>query len=153
MKLDREGTDSIDIDLDPTEYDPNHIKVLLFMLQEANKKDGMRLIVKGYGILGFIRFIHGYYMIIITKKTKQGSIGPHQVYSVSKIAYYYIPKKLPNDQDSRYRTLFFNLEFSDFYFSYTYDLTHTLQHNLTYFGTPYYDKVFLHHLFKPFLCF
>lgn len=84
---------------------------------------------------------------MITEKVKRGCVGPHQVYSVGKTGYVYIPRKLqkvhkqPNSQEARYKTLFFNMVVTDFYFSYTYDLTHTLQHNLTYTGKPFYNKV------------
>jgi hypothetical protein len=31
----------------------------------------------------------------------------------------------------RYKGLFFGIDVTKFYFSYTYDITHTLQHNMT----------------------
>merc|ERR1712137_564619 len=93
------------------------------------------------------------------EKIKRGSIGPHQVYSIGKIGSIYIPRKRKKvhatrkAQENRYKALFFNMNFTDFYFSYTYDLTHTLQHNLTYTGKPFYNKRFAwnHFLMKPML--
>jgi len=59
----------------------------------------------------------------------------------------------------RYKQLFFGMDLSDFCFSYTYDLTHSLQHNITSQSAPQYDDRFVwnHFLLQPlikgkFLC-
>lgn len=33
-----------------------------------------------YGILGFVRFLKGFYLILISKKTKVAMIGNHSIY-------------------------------------------------------------------------
>jgi len=147
MKIDRSASEeSLSVDVDPTNYTSDELNQLLNMIHEGNKGTnglGLRRVATGDGVLGFIRFTRGYYLILITEKIKRGSVGPHQVYSVDKTGYVYIPEgKSPiTPQETRYRTLFFALNFSEFYFSYSYDLTHTLQDNLTYTKKLYYNKV------------
>ena len=79
-----------------------------------------------------------------------GSIGGHYIYSIRRTCYIPLAAQQSNKKDSpsesRYRQLFFNVDLSDFYFSYTYDMTHTLQRNLT-FGPSDYDKRFVWNTF------
>ena len=37
-------------------------------------------IQKAYGILGFVKFLKGYYILMITKKRKVAKIGFHDIY-------------------------------------------------------------------------
>ena len=59
------------------------------MIDEGNKTRPMAGVSGGahrsqsaFGILGFIRFMEGYYMILITKRRKVGVIGHHSIYKV-----------------------------------------------------------------------
>jgi SacI homology domain len=52
------------------------------------------------------------------------------------VAYIYIPAPgvVPSKDsgvETKYKSLFFGVDLTNFYFSYSYDLTHTLQHNMT----------------------
>jgi hypothetical protein len=38
--------------------------------------------ISGYGIFGFVRFLAGYYMIVITKRRKVALIGAHVIYRI-----------------------------------------------------------------------
>lgn len=40
---------------------------------------------------GFIRFLEGYYMILITKRKKAAMIGPHTIYKIEDTSMLYIP--------------------------------------------------------------
>ena len=40
---------------------------------------------------GFVRFLEGYYVILITKRRRVALIGPHTVYKVEDTAMVYIP--------------------------------------------------------------
>ena len=40
---------------------------------------------KAYGILGFIKFLKGFYIIFITGKKKVAVIGRHKIYKVKDI--------------------------------------------------------------------
>jgi hypothetical protein len=61
---------------------------------------------------GFIRFMQGYYMLLISRKSKVGAIGSHFVYSIDDTIYVPIPHpsyKLNNNpnEEMRYIAPFF----------------------------------------------
>lgn len=43
---------------------------------------GLKPIVKAYGIVGFIRFLDCYYLTLITRRSKVGSIGGNSIYTI-----------------------------------------------------------------------
>eukprot|EP00957_Ditylum_brightwellii_P046825 3553920-Ditylum_brightwellii.AAC.1 len=43
---------------------------------------GLKPIAKAFGIVGFIRFLDCYYLTLITKRVKVGSIGGNGIYSI-----------------------------------------------------------------------
>lgn len=85
--------------------------------------------------LGFIKFLEGYYIILITKRRKVALIGYHTIYKIEDTTMIYIPHesvRVIHPEEPRYVKMFQNIDLaSNFYFSYSYDLTHSLQHNLT----------------------
>ena len=40
---------------------------------------------------GFVRFLEGFYMILITKRRRVATIGPHSVYKIEDTSTLYIP--------------------------------------------------------------
>ena len=38
--------------------------------------------LKSYGLLGFIRFLKGYYMVLITSRKRVGKILKHSIYTI-----------------------------------------------------------------------
>lgn len=42
-------------------------------------------------ILGFVRFLEGYYIILITKRRKMADIGGHSIYKIEDTNMIYIP--------------------------------------------------------------
>ena len=91
--------------------------------------------ISAYGVLGFIRFMESYYMILITKRTKCGVIGKHIIYTIKDTHMIRVCEpsvKQTHPLEQRYVRMFTNIDLnSNFYFSYSYDLTRTLQHNLS----------------------
>lgn len=91
-------------------------------------------IAKAYGVMGFVKFLKGFYLIMITQKKKVAKIGYHSIYQIKDI------KMLPcfkwttkqnQEHELHYVELFKQIKINEgFYFSYTYDLTHTLQNNV-----------------------
>lgn len=71
-------------------------------------------------------------MILITKRKQVGRIGYHKIYEIQETYNCYIPhasyyESLPPDEE-KYRSLFFKMNLNkEFYFSYTYELSSTLQ--------------------------
>lgn len=89
--------------------------------------------VKGekiYGLLGFIKFLAGYYLVVITQKQRVTKICGHSIYSLSGTSIY--PLFVPGNKDTKYLEMLNSILQigKDFYFSYTYDLTFTLQDNV-----------------------
>lgn len=85
-------------------------------------------------ILGFIRFLEGYYIILVRKRRKIAAIGSHSIYKIEDTATIYIPNesnKPPHPDEQRYLKMFLAIDLStNFYYSYSYDITHTLQMNM-----------------------
>ena len=71
---------------------------------------------------------------MITKRRKVGLIGHHTIYKIEDTSMISIPHESVKEQHSdeqRYLKMFQAIDLSsNFYFSYSYDLTNTLQHNL-----------------------
>lgn len=98
---------------------------------EANKQTCKQFDVV---FAGFIKFLEGYYVILITKRTRVAVIGHHAIYKIEDTSMIYIPHesvRLIHPEEQRYLKMFQNVDLSsNFYFSYSYELSHTLQYNL-----------------------
>lgn len=74
-------------------------------------------------------------MILVTKRTKCGVIDKHIIYTIKDTHLIRICEpsiKQTHPLEQRYLRMFMNIDlYSNFYFSYSYDLTRTLQHNLS----------------------
>lgn len=139
LKIDRihPPTSGLLIEEDEKEYQQSEIQETLIMLEGANRnsttryKSGLQQIASAFGIVGFIRFLEGYYIILITKRKPIATIGGNIIYRIEDTFMYYIsaPSTKPgNPDESRYLKIFQNVDLSsNFYFSYSYDLTHSLQ--------------------------
>ncbi|RHZ08102.1 hypothetical protein DYB31_001454 [Aphanomyces astaci] len=101
-------------------------------------------------IVGFVKFLQGYYLVLATQRRKIGCIGGHYIYAIQSVQYLAIRQPAATDgtpwtwvnrwfnpdavedAEDRYSVLFKLVDLTkDFYYSPTYDLTHTLQHNMT----------------------
>lgn len=90
---------------------------------------------KAHAVLGFIRFLKGFYIILVTKRKRVSKIGLHSIYEVSKtemIPLFDATDNANRDDENFYVSMFQNIEMqkTGFYFSYTYDLTNSLQENI-----------------------
>ncbi|XP_028034235.1 polyphosphoinositide phosphatase isoform X1 [Bombyx mandarina] len=137
LKIDR--TDPRDLTLvdDKVEYNKQEIHQLLNMIGFGNRTGrsaGLNKLVSAFGIVGFIRFLEGYYIILVTKRRKIAAIGSHSIYKIEDTATIYIPNennKPPHPDEHRYLKMFLAIDLStNFYYSYSYDITHTLQMNM-----------------------
>lgn len=140
LKIDRTA-DSGDLSLaeDASVYTKKEISQLISTIDEGNKSSGgLHLRCTTWGLLGFIRFTGPYYMLLITKRSQVAMIGGHYVYQVDGTEL--IPLTMPSTsrfksdqhpEEARFLTTLHNLDLSrSFYFSYSYDVTRTLQCNL-----------------------
>ncbi|GMM33692.1 phosphatidylinositol-3,5-bisphosphate 5-phosphatase [Saccharomycopsis crataegensis] len=95
-----------------------------------------------YGLLGFIKFTHNYYLHTVTERSIVGILGGHNIYKIdstklipvinekNKTHFKKNSSKDALDNEQRFLSIFedFSLD-QNFYFSYTYDITNTLQKN------------------------
>ena len=67
-------------------FDPNHCQLFRKggFLQNNNQNFSVTL-PKAYGILGFVKFLKGYYLIMITQRKKVAKIGFHSIYQIKDI--------------------------------------------------------------------
>jgi hypothetical protein len=148
LKIGRMQPHELDLQEDPTEYSRNELHSLLMMIQAGNRlSGGLTKVLSAYGVLGFVRFLHGYYIHFITQIHKAGSFGGHVVYAIEDTMMISIPhpstyedSKTPaylqggrlKAAETRYKALYTALDVTkNFYFSYSYDMTHTLQSIMT----------------------
>lgn len=110
------------------------------MIANGNRSTGgIREIATFYGIVGFVRFTEGYYISIITKRSPVALIGGHYIFHVDGTSTIPIhasatpmSKLDKNSEELRYLQMFRMVDLSkNFYFSYSYDITRTLQWNMT----------------------
>lgn len=129
---------------DSVVYTRTQVDELLEMLKEGNKASGgLKEVGRFYGIVGFVRFTQTYYMVLISKCDKVALLGGHYIYHCvetkmipicdsATLTSFGINTKAREQEESRLLATFKQVDLGkNFYFSYTYDLTKTLQDNLT----------------------
>lgn len=140
LKIDRTvETGDLNIAEDDIVYTKKEMNQLLNAVDDGNKSSGgLKLKCSTWGLLGFIRFTGAFYMLFITKRSQVAMIGGHYVYQVdgtelvqlttSSSSRFKIDK---NPEEARFVGILNNLDLSrSFYFSYSYNITRTLQHNI-----------------------
>ncbi|KAG8582449.1 hypothetical protein GDO81_008056 [Engystomops pustulosus] len=147
LKIDRtEPKDLVIID-DKHVYTQQEVRELLGRLDLGNRtkmgqkgSSGLSRAVSAFGIVGFVQFLEGYYIVLITKRRKMADIGGHAIYKIEDTSMLYIPNdsvRVTHPDEARYLRIFQNVDLSsNFYFSYSYDLSHSLQYNLTILRMP-----------------
>lgn len=140
LKIDRTGDDTSELSItdDKTVYNQKDMNQLLDTIDDGNRgTGGLKLRCTTWGLLGFIKFTGPYYMMLITKKSTVAMIGGHYIYQIDGTDL--IPLTSPNfkmdqrnTEESRFLGILHNLDLTrSFYYSYSYDITRTLQHNIT----------------------
>lgn len=139
LKIDRmAGSGDLNIVEDDIVYTKMEMNQLLNTVDDGNKASGgLRFKCSTWGLLGFIRFTGAYYMLVITKRSQVAIIGGHYIYQVDGTEL--VPLTMPSSsrfetldaEESRFVGILNNLDLSrSFYFSYSYDITRTLQNNI-----------------------
>ena len=89
------------------------------------------------GILGFVRFLKGFYLIMITQRKRVAKLGKHSIYQIKDTQM--VPlfrttnnvSRQVNDDELKYLNIFNRIDIhTGFYYSHTYDLTRSLQENM-----------------------
>lgn len=111
-------------------------KDMIELINDLNEtvEGGIHKVTRGYGIIGLIRFTRGYYLSIITKCSQVAILGGHFVYHIDETKlipldiHYARPIKYSDEE--RLLSIFKYLDLGKtFYFSYSYDITNSLQTN------------------------
>ncbi|CAI0470801.1 unnamed protein product [Linum tenue] len=85
LKIDRSDLSELNILEDPTSYSEIECCDLLRRIHEGNKTiGGLKFVTVCYGIVGFIKFLGPYYMLVITQRRKIGAICGHSIYAIAR---------------------------------------------------------------------
>nr|CAG8454921.1 11956_t:CDS:10 [Entrophospora candida] len=87
-----------------------------------------------YGIFGFIRLISGEHLIVITGRERIGRLGKHDVFQANQFRIlpftrntFHLSESQVRDERNYLSLIENHLKSGTYYFSYTYDLTHSIQ--------------------------
>lgn len=140
LKIDRTAdTRDLSVAEDDIVYTKTEMNQLLNTVDDGNKvSGGLKLKCSTWGLLGFIKFTGAYYMLVITKRSQVAMIGGHYIYQVDGTELVSLTMssssrfKIGRDaEEARFIGILSNLDLSrSFYFSYSYDITRSLQHNI-----------------------
>lgn len=174
LKIDRTAeSGNLSIAEDDIVYTKKEMNHLLNAVDDGNKSSGgLKFKCSNWGLLGFIRFTGAYYMLVITKRSQVALIGGHYIYQVDGTELVPLTasssSRSKSDRDSeeaRFIGILNNLDLSrSFYFSYSYNITRTLQQNIIHerealrrdpmtIRQPYHNAMFVwnHHFLQPVL--
>ncbi|MBA0668846.1 hypothetical protein Goklo_001723 [Gossypium klotzschianum] len=137
LKIDRLDPSELNIREDSTIYTESECSELLRRVHEGNiSTGGLKFVTTCYGIVGFIKFLGPYYLLLITKRRRIGVICGHNVYAVLKSEMIPLPNSTVNSSindknEIRYKKLLCSVDLTkDFFFSYSYHVMRSLQKNL-----------------------
>ncbi|CAA0827794.1 Phosphoinositide phosphatase SAC1 [Striga hermonthica] len=157
LKIDRMEPSDLNISEDPVVYPPQEVKSLLQRIAEGNRATGgLNFVAKVYGIVGCIKFLESYYMILVRKRRQIGCICGHAIYSIDESQIITIPHvSVQTDiahskTELRYRKLLSSVDLmNDFFYSYTYPVMQSLQKNVLSMGEEGmpYDNMFVWNAF------
>ena len=142
LKIDRTTLTSLSINEDYTTYTTSELDSVLHMIHTGNAASGGVLSVRHCpAVIGFVRFLMGYYLYVVTSAIEVGRLGAHIVYAVTGVELLQVADsavweaagafKRSRTNEAKYKALFLSLDVTKyFYFSHTYQLTRTLQLNM-----------------------
>ena len=143
-KLDNENAWALSVTSDPAEYTAEEMHELLETIREGSRSaGGLKEVGRYFGIVGFVRFVYGYYMVLIARRSVVGLIGGHYIYHCDEVQVLPVNHastlasipgrtKAQDQAEAQMLHTFRQVDLSkNFYFSYSYDVTKTLQCNMT----------------------
>ncbi|KAJ8498527.1 hypothetical protein OPV22_009079 [Ensete ventricosum] len=138
LKIDRSQPSELNIYEDPITYSKSECKCLLEQLDhENNGTGGLNRITVCYGIVGFVKFLGPYYMLLITGRKKIGAICGHAIYAVTRSQMIPLSDSAQSSNlpflgaEHRYKRLLCTVDLTkDFFFSYSYNIMRSLQKNM-----------------------
>ncbi|URD72437.1 SAC domain containing protein [Musa troglodytarum] len=138
LKIDRSQPSELSIHEDPITYSKSECKCLLEQLDhENNETGGLNKITVCYGIVGFVKFLGPYYMLLVTGRKKIGAICGHAIYAVTRSQMISLSDSAQSSSlpflgaEYRYKRLLRTVDLTkDFFFSYSYSIMCSLQKNM-----------------------
>ncbi|XP_050946799.1 phosphoinositide phosphatase SAC3 isoform X3 [Cucumis melo] len=138
LKIDRMDLSELNIREDSAVYTETECSDLLRRIHEGNKSTGgLKFVSTCYGIVGFIKFLGPYYMLLITKRCQIGTICGHPIYGVSRSEMIplsnaaVLSRIAISKTENRYKKLLCSVDLTkDFFFSYSYQVMRSLQKNI-----------------------
>ena len=83
LKVSRMEPHELEASEDPALYTERQAAALLRTIADGNAAvGGLSLAARGCGVCGVIRFLEGYYLILITRRRRVGTLAGHAVYAV-----------------------------------------------------------------------
>jgi len=109
---------------------------ILHFLREHYDDQSISFTRKSFGLLGFIKFTLGYYAILVDEVELVGMLASHEIFEVKKCKLIKLFDSVSNNRETRYYKdyllKYISQDKPNFFFSYTYDLTHNLQDNFSF---------------------
>lgn len=138
LKIDRTDLSELNLREDSAVYTESECFDLLRRVHEGNKSTGgLKFVTTCYGIVGFVKFLGPYYMLLITKRRQIGTICGHAIYAVSRSEMIPLPNPAVwsstaiSKNENRYKKLLCTVDLTkNFFFSYSYQVMHSLQKNI-----------------------
>jgi hypothetical protein len=141
LKIDRtsDTEEGLGISEDDTVYTKKEMNQLLDAVDDGNKSSGgLKLRCSSWGLLGFIRFTGAYYMLLVTKRSQVAMLGGHYIFQIDGTELVPLTasgltkiRTDKNAEEARFVSILNNVDLTrSFYFSYSYDVTRTLQNNI-----------------------
>jgi|APGre2960657444_1045066.scaffolds.fasta_scaffold00509_4 hypothetical protein len=85
LKISRLEARELEVVEDPAEYTEHQAAALLRTIADGNATvGGLQLAARGCGCVGAIRFLEGYYLILVTQRRRVGTLAGHAVYAVEE---------------------------------------------------------------------
>lgn len=86
LQVDRTEPHELEVIDDKVEYTRLEIADMLNRIDHGNRQgkaaSGGLKCISAFGIIGFVRFLEGYFIILITKRRKVAQIGHHVLYKI-----------------------------------------------------------------------
>lgn len=144
LTIGRDVPHKLDVIVDPGRYTRTEVETVLEMVRSANATNGgLTFKISCTGIVGFVRFLTGYYIILVTEQRLVGIIGSHRIYTLSDytmipvcsdltLSKYSLNTKDKLKLEKKYMDRFLMVDMrKNFFFSKTYDLSRSLQSNMS----------------------
>ncbi|KAF8751532.1 SacI homology domain [Rhizoctonia solani] len=111
LRIDRAASEELVVTEDEAVYTEREIADILRMLEDGNKvSGGLNKVQEFHGIVGFVRFTAGWYIVLITKRSVRALMGGHYIYHCEDTSIYKIcPTMKVENPSEEARTISLNL--------------------------------------------